>query len=97
MLLATLSAIAAQQSNGTQAIADTCHQLLDYVATHSNAGLQYHVCDMMLAIHTASSYLSKAGGKSRGAGHFYFTNRNNKDFNNRAVLTLMLCRTYLPY
>ncbi len=38
-LLAALSAIAAQQSNGTQAMADAFHQLLNYVATHPNAGL----------------------------------------------------------
>ncbi len=38
-LLAALSAIAACQSNGIQAVADACHQLLDYVATHPNAGI----------------------------------------------------------
>jgi hypothetical protein len=65
MLLVTLSAIAAQQSNGTQAMADACHQLLVYIATHPNAGLQYNACDMIFAVHTDASYLSKAGGKSR--------------------------------
>ena len=35
-----------------------------------------------------TSYLSKPGGKSRVAGHFYLANRNDKDFNNGAVLTL---------
>ncbi len=69
-------------------MADACHQLLNYVATHPNTGLQYHVCDMILAVHTDAYYLSKAGGKSRAAGHFYLTNQNNKNFNNRAVLTL---------
>jgi hypothetical protein len=39
-------------------------------------------------MHTDASYLSKAGGKSRGAGHFYLTNQKSKNFNNRAVLTL---------
>jgi hypothetical protein len=39
MLVAALSAIAAQQSNGTQAVVEACNQLLDYVATHPNAGL----------------------------------------------------------
>ncbi len=38
-LLATLSAIAAQQSNSRWAVADACHQHLDYVATHTNAGI----------------------------------------------------------
>jgi len=87
-LLTALSAIAARQSNGTQAIAEACHQLLDYVATHLNAGIRYHACDMILAVHTDASYLSKLGGKSRAAGHFYLTNQNDEDFNNGTILTL---------
>jgi hypothetical protein len=67
---------------------NACHQLLDYIATHPSTGLWYHACDMILAVHTDASYLSKAGGKSRAGGHFYLTNRNNKNFNNGAVLTL---------
>jgi hypothetical protein len=43
---------------------------------------------MILAVHTDASYLSKAGDKSRAAGHFYLTNQNNKNFNNKAMLTL---------
>jgi hypothetical protein len=69
-LLAALSTIAAQQSNGTQAVANACNQLLDYDATHTNAGLWYNACDMILAVHTDVSYLSKAGGKNFAAGHF---------------------------
>jgi hypothetical protein len=46
-LLAALSAIAACQSNGTQTVADACHQLLDYVATHPNAGIRYKACNMV--------------------------------------------------
>jgi hypothetical protein len=87
MLLAALSAIAARQPNGTQAMANACHQLLDCIATHSNAGLRHHACDMILAVHIDASYLSKAG-KSCAAGHFYLTNQNNKNFNTGAVLTL---------
>jgi hypothetical protein len=33
---------------------------------------------MILAVHMDAFYLSKAGGKSRVAGHFYLTNQNNK-------------------
>jgi hypothetical protein len=87
-LLTALSAIAARQSNGTQAVAEACHQLLDYVATHPNASIRYHACDMILAVHTDASYLSELGGKSRAAGHFYLTNQNDEDFNNGAILTL---------
>jgi hypothetical protein len=87
-LLAALSTIATRQANGTWAVADACHQLLDYVATHPNAGLRYHACDMILAIHTDAPYLSEMGGRSCAAGHFYLTNQTDKDFNNGAVLTL---------
>jgi hypothetical protein len=54
-LLAPLSAIAARQSNGTQAVADGCHQLFDYVATHPNAGIQYKAFDMILWVHMDAS------------------------------------------
>jgi hypothetical protein len=89
-LLTALSAIAARQSNGTQAVAEACHQLFDYVATHPDAGIcyHYHACDMILTIHTDASYLSELGSESRAAGHFYLTNRNNENFNNGAILTL---------
>ena len=43
---------------------------------------------MILAVHTDASYLFEAGGKSRAVGHFYLTNQSNKNFNNKAVLTL---------
>jgi hypothetical protein len=87
-LLAALSAIAAQQSNGMQAVANTCNQILDYVATYLNVGLWYHVCDMILAVHMDASCLSEIGGKHQAAGHYYLTNQNNKNFNNSAVMTL---------
>jgi len=87
-LLTTLSAIAARQSNGTQAVTEACHQLLDYVATHPDASIRYHACDMILAIHTDASYLSKLSEKSRAVGHFYLTNKKDEDFNNGAILML---------
>jgi hypothetical protein len=62
---------------------------LDYVAIHTNAGIQYKVCNMVLLVHTDAFYLSKPGGKSRAAGHFYLSNRNDKDFNIDAILTLL--------
>ncbi len=87
-LLTALSAIAAQQANGTRAVADACHQLLDYAATHPNAGIQYKACNVVLSVHTDASYLFEPGGKSRAAGHFYLSNCNDKDFNNGIILTL---------
>ncbi|RPI66945.1 MAG: hypothetical protein EHM43_10390, partial [Ignavibacteriae bacterium] len=87
-LLTALSAIAARQAKGTKAVADACQQLLDYVATHPNAGIRYKACDMILAIHTDASYLSEQEGKSRAAAHFYLTNKADEKFNNGAILTL---------
>jgi hypothetical protein len=87
-LLAALSTIATRQAKGTRAIANACHWLLNYVTMHPNAGLRYHACNMILAVHMDASYLSETGGRSRATGHFYLTNQNDKDFNNRAVLTL---------
>jgi hypothetical protein len=87
-LLAALSAIATHQSKGTTAVAESCHQLLNYVATHPNEGIHYKTCDMILAVHTDASYLSELEGKSPASGHFYLTNHINKDFNNGAILTL---------
>ena len=87
-LLAALSTIASRQAHSTKALQTACHQLLDYVATHPNAGIHFHASDIILAVHTDASYLSKPGGKSRAAGHFYLTNRNDEDFNNGAILTL---------
>ena len=89
-LLISLSSIAARQSNGTQAVAEACYQLLDYVTTHPNASIRYHACDMILTVHTDASYLSEIGGKSRAAGHFYLTNCNDEDFNNGAVPVLVI-------
>jgi hypothetical protein len=43
---------------------------------------------MILAVHTDTSNLSKAGGKSRAVEHFYLTNQNDENFNNGAMLTL---------
>ncbi len=74
-LITALSVLTAEQANVTQAVAEACHQLLNYLlAKHPDAGTHYHACDMILAIHTDASYLSRIGGKSRAAGLFYLTN-----------------------
>jgi hypothetical protein len=83
-----LSSITARQANGTTAVTKSCQQLLDYVATHPNTGIHHKACNMILAVHTNSSYLSKQEGKSRASAHFYLTNDGDKEFNNGTILTL---------
>ena len=88
-LLAALSKIAAQQTNGTSAITEVCHQLLEYVAMHPNVGIRYHACIIILAAHTNASYLSEQGGESQSASHFYLTNiRMTRISNNGTIHTL---------
>eukprot|EP00957_Ditylum_brightwellii_P206597 15349148-Ditylum_brightwellii.AAC.1 len=43
---------------------------------------------MMLAEHSDTSYLSESKARSRAAGYLYLAKQNNKDYNNKAVLTL---------
>jgi hypothetical protein len=58
-ILPAISAIASGQAQGMEAVADACHQLLDYVATHTNAGIRYLASNMILVVHTNELYLSK--------------------------------------
>ncbi len=88
MLLTTLSSIAACQANSTTAVAKSCQQLLNYVATHLNAGICYKACNMILAVHIDTSYLLEQNSKSRASAHFYLTNHDNKEFINGPILTL---------
>ena len=50
--------------------------------------MRFHASDMILAMNSEGSYLSKIESKSRAAGHFYFSKLNNEKFNNGAVVTL---------
>ena len=63
-------------------------QLLDYVATHSNAGIRYVASDMILNLHSDASYLSEPKSKSRAGGHFWLGNKGDEDFNTGAIVTL---------
>jgi hypothetical protein len=87
-ILPAISAIVSQQSQGTEAVADACHQLLDYVATHPNTGIQYLASNMILVVHTNVSYLSEHNTHSCASAQFYLTNKGDKEFNNGAILNL---------
>ncbi len=87
-ILPAISAITSHQAQGTEAMADACDQLLDYFATHPNAGICYLTSNMILTIHTDALYLSKYNAHSWASAHFYLTNKGNKEFNNSAILNL---------
>jgi hypothetical protein len=48
-------------------------QLLDYLATQEDAVLSYHSSDMVLAVHSNVSYLSKPKARSQAGRHFFLS------------------------
>ena len=80
-LAVTLSALAAEQSNGTERTARAINKLLNYCATHPNAGIQYKPSDMILRLHSDTSYLTEPKARSRIGGHFYMGNKDDTFLN----------------
>ena len=57
-VLPALSSIASEQASATEMTEKKAAQLLNYLATHSKAVVQYYASDMILNIHSDASYLS---------------------------------------
>jgi hypothetical protein len=74
-MLVALGTIASQQSKGTQAMAQSLTQLLNYAAAHPDAIVRYHASDMYLHVHSDASYLSEASARSRASGIFFLSQR----------------------
>ncbi len=70
-VLMALSTIASEQTVAMEQSFDRCTQLLDYLASNSNATVQYYASDMVMNIHLDASYLSDAKAQSRTCGHFF--------------------------
>ncbi|KAL7500917.1 hypothetical protein ACHAWT_008970 [Skeletonema menzelii] len=70
-ILVALGSLASEQANPTENTAKRANQLLDYLATHPDAKVQFRASDMILNIHSDASYLSEPRARSRIAGvHF---------------------------
>ena len=63
-------------------------QLLDYLGTQEDAVLSYHTSDMMLAVHSDTSYLSEPKARSRAGGHFFLSSDTTIPPNHGAVLNI---------
>lgn len=48
---------------------------MDYAATHPDAKIRFVGTDMHLWIHTDASYLNEPKARSRGGGHFFFSDK----------------------
>jgi hypothetical protein len=87
-LLCPISALAAQSSNPTEDTIRCATQLLDYLGTHEEAILTYNASNMILAVHSNASYLSKPKARSRAGGHFYLSSNTQLPANNGAILNI---------
>ncbi len=70
-VLMVLSKIASEQTKGTEKNLETAYQLLDYLASHPNAKVQFRASDMVMNIHSDALYLSKPSARSRACGYFF--------------------------
>jgi hypothetical protein len=70
-VLMALSSIASKQTRGTTNTMAKAKQLLDYLATHPNATIRFQASDMVLNVHSNTSYLSETKAHSCAWGHFF--------------------------
>ena len=87
-ILVALSSLASAQAAPTEYTMELIKWLLDYVATNPETILTYERSDMILAIHSDASYLSKASARSRVGGHFFCSSDVSDPPNNGAVLNI---------
>jgi len=70
-VLMALSSIAVEQTKATEKTLGRCLQQLDYLASNLEAKVRYHASDMIMNIHSDTSYLSETNARSRACGHFF--------------------------
>jgi hypothetical protein len=85
-LLCPISAIASQSSKPTEDTMQKTLQLLDYMATEEDAILSYHASDMVVAVHSNTSYLSEPKAQSQVGEHFFISSNTTVPPNNGATL-----------
>jgi hypothetical protein len=87
-LLVALSLLASAQAAPTEHTLELVEWLLDYASSNPDAILTYKSSDMILAMHSDASYLSKANARSQAGGHFFCSTNIDNPPNNRAVLNI---------
>ena len=68
-MLCSLSEIAGQQGKSTEKTRQRVDQFLDYTATHPDTMICYYASDMVLNVHSDTSYLTAPKARSRASGH----------------------------
>ena len=72
-MLVALGSLASAQATSTKVTAASLTRLLTYAATHPDAILRYNASDLILHIHSDTSYLSEPKACSRVEGHFFLS------------------------
>ena len=95
-MLTALIAIASKQASPTKNTIRKANKFMDYAAKHPVAVLIYRNSDMLLAVHSDASYLSKPKARSRVGGHFFLVSDVPIPANNGAVFnTANLIKTVM--
>ncbi len=71
MVLMALSAIAVEQTKAMTKTLGKCMQLLDYLASNSEAKVRFYASNLIINIYLDASYLSETSARSRACGHFF--------------------------
>ena len=72
----------------TEATKCACHQFLDYCASLLDGSIRYYASDIILNLHSDSSYLNAIRARSRQGGHFYLGNKTDPNILNGTILNL---------
>ena len=75
-MLAALGFINAQQSKATHQTYDDVLWILNYTASHPGATIRYLENDIILQVHSDTSYLSEPKERSRAGRHYFLRNRS---------------------
>ena len=87
-LLTALSELSSAQATAIEATKHACQQFLDCCASHPDGSICYHASDMILKLHSDSSYLNTVSACSCQGGHLYLGNKSDPDILNGVVLNL---------
>jgi hypothetical protein len=87
-ILVGLSSLAAAQAKPTKQTLSLIKWLLDNTETNPDAILTNKKSNMVLAVHSNASYLSKPSARSRVSGHFFCSAGVDDPPNNGAVLNI---------
>jgi hypothetical protein len=88
-MLTPLSALASKQATPTEATMEKCLQFFNYAASQEDPILSYKASNMLLVIHSDTSYLSKPKACSQAGGHMFMAGQEEIPTNNGTVLNML--------